>query len=539
MQRISDASLNCGDILMLNIRDRFGGVSSIPVSNAAGEVTVAEVKFQLGKGSTGYYAVLFRKSKNYFFIKDSEKGSKIIDIMVQAGFSFNCDVPKRILEHAVRKFFAKKIRECTNSVVIPQLTGWHDGRYQHAGTCDIYRGFPLENLMPVQEKELVDGTEEDINMWLKQVDELKVEKRETFFLVVFSLKGILTSILDECGIKSENIIFAVTENRECVRALCKLCQTFENRGEDIPCDLSMPPTKLEKELASVRDETLILTAFRSTGEYLKKKVLGNIEQVEGYFKGEKPLSPPYARWQESAAIVVCDFVPNTSAHKICLGSFDIKGTKVIDAVCKFLVHYVEEHFEWVRGMMKNKYGTYQKITSSRNAADLAVAEIIQLFLRSFGFDFLEYLGISEFSQLIPLLDEEPFADNYREEIKRLVYRRAGQVFIAGKGEKPLEGLEVKGLYYDERFLYIPAPLMNNWMEMEKLSWKRNEILQELKDANVLITGSEGYTRRKAVNGFEFEVFKFDIDFFQEVGTVDIRKTGWRLSDVERQEWEFY
>lgn len=539
MQRISDVSLNCGDNLTLNIRDRFGGFSSVPVSNAAGEVAITEVKFQFGKGSTGYYAVLFRKSQNYFFIKNGEKGRKIMDIMVQSGFSFKCDLPKRILEQAMQKFFAEKIRECTNSVVIPQLTGWHDGRYQHAGTCDIYRGFPLDNLMPLQEKELPAGTEEDVNMWLKQVDDLEVGKREKFLLVVSSLKGILTSILDECGIKYENLLYAVTENRECVRALCKLCQTFENGGEDIPCDLSMPPTKLEKELASVRDETLILTAFRSTDEYLKKKVLGNIEQVEGYFKGEKPLSSPYARWQESAAIVVCDFVPNTSAHKICLSSFDIKGAKMIGAVCKFLVHYVEEHFESVRGMLRNKYGTYRKITSSRNAADLAVAEIIQLFFKSFGLDFLDFLGISEFSQLIPLLDEEPFADNYLEEIKQLVCRRAGQVFIAGKGEKPLEGLEVKGLYFDENFLYIPAPLMNNWMEMEKLSWKRNEILQELKDANVLITGSEGYTRRKAVNGVEFETFKFGLDFFREVGTVDITKMGWRLCDVERQKREFY
>lgn len=473
------------------------------------------------------YVGIYFKASNFWIISQKEKisGKMLYKKLVENGVIFNSQVPESKVVASLYKFFAPQIKRA-KVLEIPALTGWDNEKFYSAETFAFKENEELEKL-PICEKYFT-YREKNGDFVQKYFGKLRnIKKWENrMLLMLYPVSGMMSSILQEAGIRQKTYLNVVFFDDDMVSELYDFLQVFNRH-----C-FRATVSDIEKVMR-IKDEVLVFDAYSDLGfsEYKRKERRRECESLaERVTKGKifteddvkisSPvvvLSDQISRKGCAINIFVDDefFIESTEWREDVIGTFFFQ-----------LIEYVQKHYQDLKNILIQEKSKYCPETWVRVAY-----RICNRFWGSNGIDMGQMANFPKKINFNEILEQGLiFEEDIVSDFVKMVRQSIGNYIVKLKNEAEGDGQEV---IYNEEYIWIPVTVMNQIFRNYGLQNQKNSFLLQLKMEGKLITDEQGMARKLQICGKRYETYQLRRELFNVVGTIDIVGLGKESSDVER------
>ncbi len=476
----------------------------------------------------------------FVYVPENSSGKILFDAFVEAGVAFNTQLTVSRCTQALAEFFIPRIRECENTILYSGLAGW-EGRFFMTKECfrrfRYYRHFP--DSLPVLEKSLPGvnskAGQERVKEYLNLINDVK-GYRLRFWLFLYPYVGLLKTILDQKGYRTDFILTLLTDDLGVKKCILNYLQLF-NRYQLCPTTIEGSEKRVMETVACEKDEVLVVDHSTLVTEtpYKLHTMENNLEKIMKISTGEKILPPPYNRDATFVLAVISDVGIN---FKGCTLNFIVEmedfkkmtfsreeGDDYIGENFTGFVNWAMENFNRMEAQLCN----CPEELRDKKATIEAVADIVKTRFADIGIDVWEMLKIDVntlFEKGLFECDNIAENDLLLRKFRELVRENIQKTVVLPKKHGVMENGAV---YFDEEWIWIPSFLCTTWLTTAGLRKQRKRLLFTLKSEGILYA-DEGYTHRTQIQFNTLETIMLKRDFFTKTGEVEVISLGRERDD---------
>ena len=444
-------------------------------------------------------------------------GSPLKKAFLQAGVHLISSGSDKKIEEAIDNYFCPLIKTCPNLMIFPERAQWIFEGYRASFRWLLPTVYCVQEFMdfPINHKKF--ATLSNDFEWYEEYFQMytKIEDQKTrSLLMILPVAGLLGSWLRKNGYPNL-ILNVIVRARQDVSKLSNLASVFDrHRNNFILADSNV--RQLADKIYAAHNDTLLVDArcVPSDNQNSIKKKQRAVEKIVSYY-GRRILNefPELDIETEGAVLIVNteqlfdDAVVNIFLEPQFFEKIRISG----DVIGMFLIDFVswaEANSSIIEGIL--------------NVEETQVTETIECLLRvltsywtSKGVQTGDDLSLEEYMRFS--LDDSVQLNSVDAFI-RLVRRNAR--FYSGTTDRNmlLEGF----VFFDSEYIIFPSTVFFDLIEKGGLMRRKNELLLELQKNDLLISDSEGYSKRKMINGTRIETYVIKQSVFYEIGAIDVR-----------------
>lgn len=524
------ACLQEGSIVILDAYDDGSQEVHPFIVNARGDWTVMRIVIEERTSDEFFGIVLENPSIGIIGRYEKLKAVYLYDRFVRTGIRFDPGVTKNKIADLLFTTFAPQIEAPKRTLTISERAGWINGKMISRETFQFAEVREFASF-PVMKKSLIsiDMTGE---MWDAYFGEMKsiCGWRDRFWIMIFPFVSVLSSLLNQEKIGNRICLNIIPVGKISAKRCCSWFQIF-NRSNLSPLDADITEKALSKVISETRDEVLVLDCRSKAGEstYLTGKKKRNQELVTAIFSGDRDLQTGKA--EAGLVMISDDYLRDSMVYNILLSDESLKTSTApaelvesgISGVISEFIQFAENYLSEIQHILKRP----EAINMEQAAAVEKVLEIIRMFGRYEGLDFLSEAGLREDFDVQHVLEsvyEEP--DDILEMFVQAVRREAPKFFFV---QKEKADLSENVICYDECYLWISSVQLKNILKRHGLGKYVTQILHEAKKCQKLKTDSDGSaTRRLQCGHVRQERYQFCRELFDTVGTVNIVELGGKV-----------
>lgn len=483
-----------------------------------------------GKNQTesGYFVISFQLSGRYIFGQYSKLGEKyLFDLFKKEGITFMENVAESRIKKALYVALAPQITHVESTLNMPRNAGWFSGRFYDAST------YPreLQNVLihlPIYRKKLLFESvlNRDESIYFEEMNSIKNWK-ERLLITLLPIVGMFSSVLAENNLEFKRILNFILVESVSVRKFMQWLQIF-NRFKSTIVDLEVRPREIEKCLGSIKDEVLLMNGIvdpespkernRRVKDSLRKitQAVENITPMNGQSDELHFVPVLLSKKRETSPYFINVFVDKTFTKNWNVTE-DIN--RCISGLFSDIVRYSETHYDQTRRLIfkkKSSKGTDAQVLEAAYA-------LINAYWKESGVEFENEMKLPFQWTFDELLEDELMEHDTIEEFIKVVRKTVQHFKIT---EKRAAGVfQQNTIYYSENHIWFPIPVLRRIMGMYGMVPQMTEILMNLREIKVLITDSDGLSRKLQISGNRFETYQFRRDFFEIRGKASITDLG--------------
>lgn len=498
------------------------------IINSVGDWKILRLKFSQIFGKPEYFVINFQMRDTWIVGRmDKNTGSGLYDYFIRAGIRFNPQIQKSRIQRVLYEGLVKQIEDCPNTLIVPALAGWHEGKYRDAESYENLQKGDYPQL-PIFEKKLLrsygnDGRYQEYFSAIRSVRDLKART----CVMILPFAGILASIFRQENFRIPvdfNFVWYADMNVEMLGAFFKIF----NREELAPVMLECSAKKVASILQGTNDDVLFVNALtRSTDTtYRKQKVNGDMQDIMDLSMGKCSAYHGYecqGTWVLAmlSTEFKCDnhsvniFVENdffSSVEKALI----IRKEETLPEVLTAFISYIEDNWSIVRGFIRKDRSDLQPVERFFSI----MLEMLEVFWDTQGIDMRKSMDLPTHIETGEWVTEDIFIeDEWRRIFVEVVRHEIGGFEVCNRNSEYSEKLFT--IYYNQQYFWFPTKVLNRMLGKNGLLQKKNLFLTKLREMGVLVTDEVGLTRRLQVAGARREYYQLRREFFNELGKIDI------------------
>ena len=500
----SVALLQNGEIALAETYDDGSRNLNSFILNVRGTWHVYRVQFRYIESMKNYFAIYFPESR-WWIIGDVAKNTEsgLYDYFIRGNVKFAANLSKSKIKRALFEKFGPEIDLCRDMFTFPELAGWIGECFVSAENFafPVTKDFPC---LPVLRKHFYFFVAED-ERFVRVVRALKCIKSPDLraMLFAFPLSALSASIFAEEGLPIPVILNFIPDDGRLVGIVGSFFQIF-NRQEVKFISLDNTFTNLLKYMAEAKDEILNFSVpYYTTMEgYRRRKVAENLERIiNSYFHPELRKngteSPAHAITFISDRVIKYKSVINIFVEKSTVDDFEKIGSALsgstMPEVFTAFISFVAKNLTWLRNLVheEKKEGNLKQ----------AFGEILRRLLVKFGeyveLDFVQELNLDlvDFGSLF--IEDEVRGDDLSELLMNAIRKEI--VHFPAQNKKMAVVLKTTYIYFDADYLWISPQILRMILGKNGVLPQKNRILHEAREKRMLITDTEGYTRKMMIS----------------------------------------
>ena len=491
------------------------------IYNMFGPFQVYKLK-KPGKQSPDILAILFSRSNIWITGNLKKLSSEMLyRLFVEAGVCFNSKFSSAQIGRALYELLAYRIKHAENTIVLEDMGGWYKGKYLHCENFPFKDSQDLEDL-PVLQKKLCKEplNAEAIRDYIAEVQSI-INPHDRAIIAIYPYVSILASLLEEAGKKNEVVLNIVPCEKISLRKIGGWLLVTE-KPQLMPINADVNKSTLKKICSTVQDEILFLdfrvNALESNNSKIERNHARVIESYLGNYSINECMHPM------GIATISNTLYPGENVCNVLLGRDSVKNVNTnptsIRCVYSSFISFVEENFDKVIEIIRKRRDAF---FSGCIAFDI-VLEIVTLFWNNKGYSFWNILGSqigrNDFAKILHgrIFDPEDLISSFTKAIRAEIkhYR------ILPKKECLVDSKVIK---YDDEWLWVPLEVLQCICKEQGLDDYRTELLYELKNAGILKTDVDGYTRKLQVAGQRKEFYQLKKSAFEKAGQTSLVSLG--------------
>ncbi len=483
------------------------------VLNVHGKWHVYRVKFRYIDSQREYFAIHFSESGYWIFgdiAKNTEGG--LYAYFIRGNIKFASNVSKSKIKRALFEKFGPEIDLCRDTFTFPELAGWNGDHFVTAENFafPVTKDFPP---LPVRRKYFDYFVAED-KRFVRYVRTLKCIKNVDLraILSVFPLAALIASIFYKEAFPIPVILNFLPDDERFLEIICEFYQIYNRREmKYIPLDDTF--SNLTKHIEEAKDEILCFYAPRYTAMegYRRRKVAENFERIiDSYFHlclmKNRTESPAHA------IVFVSDrAVKNKNVLNIFLENdkvYDYKRIKnalsgsTMPEVFSAFISFAENNLSGIRNLIRAE----KESGDSKQAFGRILRRIMVKFGEFVEFDFLKELGIDQVDFDRLFIEDEVSGDDLSELLTNAVRKEI--VHFIAQNKKTADVLRPTYIYYNTETVWISPQILEIMLSKQGLLPEKTRLIHEARETRMLITDSEGYTRKMQIGGKRVEMYQF-------------------------------
>lgn len=495
--------------------------------NVIGEWKVCRVEFADCEMKQSKFAIIFEESRRWIigdYSRNSAKG--LYECFVKAGITFNPRISKAKIGDALFQCFGSEIHDSVDTLEIPGVAGWKDGKFNSAETYLYLSKYDFAGV-PILHKKFESESKQrlDYQAYFSAIVGIK-DWRERLLFMVFPLAGMLASVLANENVRIPFSVNFVNLLETEWMPLCELWQVF-NRNQMRVQSLDGTDKQLNSILASANDEVLIFDARVDENDsvYRRNKIRDNAEKAHKKIIGRKVYSGIERDVNVGLAFVSGEMMLKPNVRNIFLTEdfFESNGIlerqilrEVVTQIYSEYVEFIEVNYKHIRSIILQN--------TSMCDAELKfwkiMTDILVEFWASRGIDASRIAKLPENMDLTQLCVEKQTDISDLNEVFVRCVRTEICHFTSVRREKYVSGKDTV-ICYDDVFIWIPSKVLRRMLSRHGLLPQLNVILSTLKKTGDLYTDSEGFSRRLQTNGERREMYQIRRKVFEIPGSVDL------------------
>lgn len=478
---------------------------------------------------SGYFVISFQLSGRFIFGQYSKLGEKyLFDLFKREGITFMENVAEARIKKALYVALAPQITHTRSIFNMPRNAGWFSGRFYDASTYprefqNVLIDLPIYRKMFLFESVL----NRDESIYFEEMNSIKNWKKR-LLITLLPVAGMFSSLIAENDLKFKIIFNFILVESVSVRKFAQWLQIF-NRFKSTIVNLEVRPREIEQCLGSIKDEVLLMNGIleqespkernRRVKESLRKitqRVVDDITPMNEQSEDLHVVPVLLSKKREVSSQFINIFVDKTFTKNWNVTE-DINN--YISFLFSDIVRYSEANYDQTRRLIfkkKSAKGTDAQVLEASYALSNA-------YWKARGIEFSKEMKLPLRWTFDDLLDEEIAEQDTMEEFIKIVRKTVRHFKIT---EKRTAGVfQQNTIYYSENYIWFPIPVLRRIMGMYGMIPKMAEILMDLRESKVLITDSDGLSRKLQISGNRFETYQFRRDFFDIKGHVSITDLG--------------
>ena len=258
--------------------------------------------------------------------------------------------------------------------------------------------------------------------------------------------------------------------------------------------------------------------------YRRRKVAENFDRViYSYFHPSsmksKTESPAHAIVFVSDRVIRDKNVLDIFVEKSAMYDFEIivnalPGSTMPEIFTAF-IDFCEKNLSWVRNL----------ISAGKTGEDpkQEFGKILRRLMVKFGeyvkFDFVQELNLDlvDFGSLF--IEDEVSGDDLSELLMNAIRKEV--VHFPAQNKKMAVVLKATYIYFDADYLWISPQILRMILGKNGVLPQKNRILHEAREKRMLITDTEGYTRKMQIGGKRVEMYQFSRNALNVPGGAEI------------------
>ena len=509
----SVAVMQNGEIALAETYDD-GSQKLLPLMlNVRGSWRVYRIKFRFIEQKKNYFAIYFLES-SFWIIGDIAKNTEggLYDYFIRGNVKFASNLSKSKIKRALFEKFGPEIDLCRDTFSFPELAGWNGEYFVTADNFafPVTKDFPD---LPVQKKHF-DYIIAENNCFVRYVEAMKGIKDMKLRAMLFSfpLSALLATIFKEEGFKIPVVLNFIADDERFLEIICGFFQIY-NRQEVEFISLDDTYANLGKNIVEAKDEIPIFFTpnYIDMEGYRRRKVAENFDRViYSYFHPSsmksKTESPAHALVFVSDRVIRNKNVLDVFVEKSTMYDFEIivnalSGSTMPEIFTAF-IDFCEKNLSWVRNLIRaGKTGEDPK---------KEFGKILRRLIVKFGeyvtFDFLKELNIDQVDFGSLFTEDEVSEENLSDILKNVIRKEI--VHFTAKSKKTADSLQSTVIYFNEDTIWISPQILRTLLGKNGLLPQKIQILHEARDKGMLITDTEGYTRKMQIGGERVEMYQF-------------------------------
>lgn len=483
------------------------------VLNVHGKWHVYRVKFRYIDSQREYFAIHFSESGYWIFgdiAKNTEGG--LYAYFIRGNIKFASNVSKSKIKRALFEKFGPEIDLCRDTFTFPELAGWNG---EHFVTAENF-AFPVTKdfpPLPVRRKSFLYFIAQD-GRFVRYVQALNcinnVDLRA--ILSVFPLAALIATIFVEKDFRIPVMINFITVDGALLKIIGGFFQIF-NRQELKFISLDTCFTNLARVIAEAKDEVVSFSApyYMTMEGYRKRKVAENLERIiSSYFHPSSAIngteSPAHAIAFVSDRLIKDKNVLNIFIEKDMVENFEKIGIalsgKTMPEVFSAFVSFAENNLFWIRSLIRAE----KEGRDSKQAFGRILRRIMVKFGEFVEFDFLKELSIDQVDFDRLFMGDQVSGDDLSELLTNAVRKEI--VHFIAQNKKTADVLRPTYIYYNTETVWISPQILEIMLSKQGLLPEKTRLIHEAREKRMLITDSEGYTRKMQIGGKRVEMYQF-------------------------------
>lgn len=521
----SVALLQNGEIALAETYDDGSQNLQPLMLNVRGDWQVYRIKFRYIAPKREYFALYF-SDVGYWIIGDVGKNTErgLYDYFIRGNVKFASNLSESKIKRALFEKFGPQIDLCRNTFAFPELAGWNGESFVSAENFafPVTKDFPC---LPVLRKHFEFFVAGD-GRFVRYVQAFQFIKNAKLraILSAFPLAALTASIFAEEDFPIPVILNFIPDSERFMGIIGSFFQIF-NRHEMKFISLDNTFSNLLKYMAEAKDETLNFSApyYMNMEAYRRRKMTENLERiVYSYFHPESrengTESPAHGITFISGKFVKNKNVINVFVEKSMVEDFEKIGSvlsgSTMPEVFTAYISFVAKNLAWLRNLVHEE----KKKGDPKQAFGRILRRLMIKFSENVEFDFLRALKIDgiEFDSLF---EHEVSGDDLSELLVNAIRKEI--VHFPAQNKKIADTLQPTYIYFDADYLWISPQILRLMLGKNGLLPQKIQILHDARGKRMLITDTEGYTRKMQIGGKRVEMYQLSRNALNVPGGAEI------------------
>ena len=502
-----------GEISLAEVYDDGSQKLQPLVLNVRGNWHVYRIKFRYINPDREYFALYFSES-GYWIIGDVGKNTEggLYNYFIRGNVKFASNLSKSKIKRALFEKFGPEIDLCRDTFIFPELAGWNGDHFVTAENFafSVTKDFPP---LPVRRKYFDYFVAED-GRFVRYVQAVRYIRNGDLraILSVFPLAALIASIFAEEEFRIPIILNFIIDDGAFLKIIGGFFQIF-NRQELKIISLDNTYTNLARLIAEAKDEIVSFSApsYTTMEGYRRRKVTENLGRIiNTYYHSGSALSrtesPAHAIVFVSDRIIKDKNVLDIFIEKDMVEDFEKIGIalsgKTIPEVFSAFVSFAENNLFWIRNLIHAE----KEGRDSKQAFGRILRRIMVKFGEFVEFDFLKELGIDQVDFDRLFIGDEVSGDDLSELLTNTIRKEI--VHFPAQNKKTADILRPKYIYFDADTVWISPQILEIMLSKQGLLPEKTRLIHEAREKRMLITDSEGYTRKMQIGGKRIEMYQF-------------------------------